>query len=113
MDRDFSAAMQGSNVRVTLVFADGRRTVLHRPLQAWSKYGKIVEQDELSACASAPCRTELPAGARVLKVEVASEPPLLVQGVFWESEPSPETAKAETRKTAAASSSAAKSACTA
>jgi hypothetical protein len=89
MDRAFEEAMQSAKVRVYLTLTNGDRVALRQPLQAWSMGGTILGRDELSACASTPCKAELPVGAQVAKVEVSSEPPLQVQGVFWKSEKGP------------------------
>jgi len=98
MDREFEDAMQSAQVNVTVVLANGERVALRQPLPAWSMYGKIVERDELSACASTPCKAELPVGEQVSRVEVSATPTLQVQGIYWESEraplekPAPQTA---------------------
>ena len=113
IDTAFDAAMRGAKVRVEVVLASGTRVALRQPLQAWSMYGKIVKNDELSACASTPCKAELPAGAQVSKIEVSAEPNLYVQGVYWESARSPNEEPSLPTTTAAASSQKSKSKCTA
>ena len=86
MDRVFEEAMHNTRVKVYLTLSNGNRVALRPPLQAWSMRGKVVEHDELSACASTPCKAELPVGTQVTKVEISADRPLQVQGIFWESE---------------------------
>ena len=86
MDRAFEEAMHKTKVRIYLTLSNGNRVALRPPLQAWSMRGKVVEHDELSACASSPCKGELPVGAQVTKVEISADQPLQVQGIFWKSE---------------------------
>ncbi len=96
MDRLFAEAMGNSKVKVELTLANGARTALRQPLQAWSLHGRILERNELSACASTPCKMGLPVGTQVIKVDVSADLPLKVQGVFWQSEtdvPKPPPAK--------------------
>jgi hypothetical protein len=89
MDREFARAMHGARVRVVIELTTGERVALDQPLMAWNMFGKIVKSDELSACASIPCSTKLPVGARVSRIEVSSEPSLAVQGIYWSSERGP------------------------
>jgi hypothetical protein len=113
MDRVFAEALGNAKVKVELTLANGARVTLRHPLQAWSMHGRIVERNELSACASTPCKTELPVGAQVSKVDPSSDLPLTVQGIYWKSEtdlPKPPSAK---QQVASASSPKARSACSA
>ncbi|MFA6902213.1 MAG: hypothetical protein WC236_03925 [Gallionellaceae bacterium] len=89
MNQVFETTMNNSKVKVVIVLASGDRVTLHQPLSAWNMHGTIIKNDEMSACASTPCKTELPAGSLVTKVEISSEPALQVQGVYWTSEMSP------------------------
>ena len=110
MERLFAEAMGNAKVKVELTLSNGARVALGPPLQAWSLYGKVVERDELSACASTPCRQNLPVGALVTKVEVSADPPLTVRGIYWQSEtdlPKPPSAE----KQVASASAPARSAC--
>lgn len=86
MDKIFSAALSGSKVRVNVVLNDGTRIALHEPMQGWSRSGRILPRNELSACASASCSSRLPVGAIVKSLEVSATPKLEVRGVFWQSE---------------------------
>jgi len=113
MEQLFTTAMQGSKVSVAVILASGDRVTLHQPLQAWRMYGRIIKTNELSACASTPCKAKLPAGAQVARIEVSAEPALQVQGVYWESEHSPLEASPSRPKTAAASAPKASLSCAA
>jgi hypothetical protein len=88
MDHEFDAAMHGARVRVVLELTNGDRVSLAQPMMAWNMDGKIVKSNELSACAS-PCDTKLPVGTQVSKIDVSSDSPLAVQGVYWSSERGP------------------------
>jgi len=109
MDRVFEEAIDRTKFSVHLTLSNGNRIALRPPLQAWSAQGKIVQQDELSACASTPCRSDLPAGSLVNKIEISVDKPLHVQGIFWESERGVnEKPTASTKPSLAAASSAEK-----
>ena len=102
MDQAFQIAMEGAKVKVEVVLKGGKRIALHQPLLAWSMQGKIIKNDELSACASTPCKAQLPVGAQVSKVEISSQPSLHVQGIYWQSEKSPVEKRPATATTASA-----------
>ena len=112
-DRTFEKAMRGTKVTVYLTLSNGVRVPLRTPLPAQSAKGIVVAHDELAACAGNPCRSELPVGAQVSKVEVSSEPPLQVQGIFWESERGVNEKVAKPERAIASSASAARSSCSA
>jgi len=86
MAKIFSDALGGAKIKTALLLADGSRVTLSEPMQGWSRTGRVLPQDELSACASAGCGVKLPNGALVKAVEVSSSPPVKVRGVFWQSE---------------------------
>jgi hypothetical protein len=86
MDQIFAEAIGKAKVKIELTLSNGTRVGLRQPRQAWSLRGKVVEQDELSACAATPCRVELPVGVQVTKVDISSDLPLSVQGIYWQSE---------------------------
>jgi hypothetical protein len=89
MDTEFQTAMHGARVKVVIELTTHDRISLDQPLMAWNMFGKILKSDELSACASTSCSTQLPVGAEVGRIDVSSEPSLAVQGVFWSSERGP------------------------
>ena len=97
----FSAALSGAKVKVSAVLDDGVRIALHEPMRAWSRSGRILARDELSACASASCGSHLPVGAIVKSLEISATPRLEVRGVFWQSEQGPNE-KARTSPTTTA-----------
>lgn len=86
MDRAFGELMQGAKVMVYLTLSDGRRLALRKPVQTWRGSGLVAGANELSACVAPPCGETLPVGAEIRDVEIASTPPLQVQGIVWTSE---------------------------
>ena len=86
MDLAYQQLMQSAKVTIFLNLGSGTRVRLTAPNQAWSKRGKVLAEDELAACASTPCKAELPVGSEIRSVEISSEPSLNVEGIFWESE---------------------------
>jgi len=86
MDKAFADALGGSKVRVKVVLSDNSRVTLHEPLQGWSKFGRVLPRDELSACASASCGSNLPVGATIKSIELSATPKLEARGIFWQSE---------------------------
>jgi hypothetical protein len=90
MDKILSEALGGAKVNTTLELSDGSRVALHEPMLAWQHIGRILSQDELSACASANCATVLPRGATVKRVEISASPALQVRGIYWQSQLGPD-----------------------
>ena len=85
MDRLFAEAMGNAKVTVDLTLSDGTRIPLGMPLQAWSLRGNVLKKNELSACARARCKVDLPVGSQVSQVSISSDAPLSVQGIYWTS----------------------------
>lgn len=112
MEQIFSDAMGKARVNIELTFSNGARMNLRQPLQAWSLRGKVVEQDELSACAGTPCKADLPIGLQVSKVDISSSLPLSVQGIYWQSETDLPKPPSESKSMASLSSPKARSSCT-
>jgi hypothetical protein len=111
MDRIFSEAMGDAKVKVELTLANGARVKLRQPLQAWSLLGTIVKHNELAACASTPCKAELPVGAQVSEVELSADLPLTIQGVYWSSETDPTKPPLDKQQASSASPPKTSSAC--
>lgn len=111
MNRTFQASMQNARIKVVVVLSNGDRIDLFPPLQSWKLNGRIIKNDELSACAGTPCISDLPPGSQVAKIEVSSEPSLQVQGVYWESERGPLEETTAPAATAATSATKGKSPC--
>jgi len=86
MDQVFANALGGAKVKTTVVLGDGSRVTLNEPMQGWARSGRVLSQNELSACASASCGVRLPTGAVVRSVELSATPQLQVRGVYWESQ---------------------------
>jgi hypothetical protein len=89
MDQLFADALHGAKISVAMLASDGTRVPMHEPMQGWAKFGKVLPQNELSACASMGCKPSLPAGTVISKIEISSAPDLRVNGVYWESDKSP------------------------
>ena len=90
MDEAYGAVVHDAKIKVDAFLASGDRISLHEPMMAWNMYGKVIKSNELSACASALCGSGgLPIGSEVRRIEVSSDPSLLVQGIYWESGKSP------------------------
>lgn len=86
MDQVFANTLGGAKVKTTLLLGDGSRVTLSEPMQGWARSGRILSQDELSACASASCGIRLPKGGVVRSVELSATPKLRVRGVYWQSQ---------------------------
>jgi hypothetical protein len=112
MDQIFAEAMAKAKVKVELTLSNGTRVGLRQPLQAWSLQGKVVDRHELSACARAPCGVKLPVGLQVSKVDISSDLPLSVQGIYWQSETDLPKPPPDPKNVASSSSPKASSSCT-
>jgi len=111
MDKVFADALGGAKVRVDVVLSDDSRVTLDEPLEGWSKFGRVLPNDELSACASASCGSKLPAGATVKSVELSAIPKLEARGIFWQSEQDLEQRSRPAPSTVAEQSAKAQSSC--
>lgn len=111
-NRVFNNAMHGAKVRIEVLLKNGTRMSLREPLEAWRKYGRILERGEFSACATlSQCKERWPVGVLVDKIEISSEPNLSVKGVYWESQGAPLEKAPKTASSAATSEVAANKAC--
>ena len=86
MDRAFHIALGEAKLTIDVVLSDGTRVPLRKPVQGWNRSGRILPKGEMSACASTDCDIHLVVGAVINTVEIASAPPLVAKGVYWESE---------------------------
>ncbi len=83
---ELDAVVQDAGVSVSILSNTGQRTALLSHGQAWSMYGVILPEDELSICFSVRCGTaSLPIGTEVVDVTLSATNPLQVFGVYWQS----------------------------
>jgi hypothetical protein len=88
MDQLFTDALRGAKINVAVLSSDGKRVTLPEPMQGSAKFGKVLPNNELSACGSMRCKP-LPPGTLISQVEISSTPELRIRGVYWESAKSP------------------------
>jgi hypothetical protein len=106
MDQLFTDALRGAKINVAVLSSDGKRVTLPEPMQGWAKFGRVLPNNELSACGSMRCEP-LPPGTLISQVEISSTPELRIRGVYWESDKSPMEKRQELleRKSASETSS--------
>lgn len=85
MDAVFNKLMQDAILESVLRMEDGSTVTFSNVGRAWSMWGNVVERDEVAACSSAKCGTELPIGAKFKAVEITASPALEIKGVYWSS----------------------------
>ncbi len=90
MDKILSEALGGGKISTTLELSNGSRVALHQPMMGWEHVGRILSQDELSACASASCEAALPRGTTVKSVEISADRAVQIRGIYWESQLGPD-----------------------
>lgn len=88
MDQLFADALHGAKINVAVLSSDGKRVALPEPMQGWAKFGRVLPNNELSACGSMRCN-RLPPGTLISQVEISSTSELRIRGVYWESDKSP------------------------
>jgi hypothetical protein len=89
MDEVLLTSSQGSKFKAVLTLDTGKQVVLDSQAQAWSMFGEVLKRDEVSACVSTIRKSELPVGSIVKRVEVSSDKPLRVEGIYWTSSSPP------------------------
>lgn len=86
MTAEFKSLMRGASVKAFATTAKGQTVALSAPAETWSKEGRIAKHNELAACMrSNEGGGELQSGISVSRVELSSDTPLEVRGVYWES----------------------------
>ncbi len=89
MDRILETAVSGSKLKAVITLGDKDRVILDSQGSSWNMIGTILKRDELSVCLSAMCKTNLQVGAAVTRIEVSADPPISVQGIYWNSSTPP------------------------
>ena len=87
MDRDFASLLQGANISATVTADNGQEYQLNGVGLAWAMQGAISSSEELSACLSCSCDSEIPDGTVIRSVHIKSDKPLPVLGAYWQSMP--------------------------
>ncbi len=84
---EFEALMKGAVLTATLESEAGRVYSLGLPSQAWKLNGVVSDGPELAACVSNGDEASIPEGEVIRTVQIRSDRPLTVLGVYWQSEP--------------------------
>jgi hypothetical protein len=77
--------MKGASVKAIATTSEGKTVVFGEPSETWSKEGTVAKSDELAACMRAIDAGALPNGVSISHIELSSDVPLDVLGVYWES----------------------------
>lgn len=86
MTAEYETLMHGASLTVVATTGTGESITLKKPVQAWSKFGKVEKSSELSTCTRISDNQSLPpVGAVITRIEVSSTVPLQARGVYWES----------------------------
>jgi hypothetical protein len=86
MTAEFKSLMGGATVEAAATTANGKIVIFREPTQTWWKEGRVAKENELAACMRSPQGgEELPVGTSIAFIEVSSDKPLMVRGVYWES----------------------------
>lgn len=84
---EFESLMKGAILTATLESEAGRVYNLGHPSQAWVLDGVVSEGPELAACVANGSEESIPEGEVIRTVQIRSDRPLTVLGVYWQSEP--------------------------
>lgn len=93
MDRDYESSLKGAKLSATLVDQDGKEYRIESVGQAWRRKGVVVSGEELSACISCACGSDVPKDAVIKSVRIQSDKPVSVLGAYWHSIPEIEAPK--------------------
>ena len=86
MAAEFKSLMSGATVKATATSTNGKTVVFHGPAETWWKEGRVAKNNELAACMrSIEGGEKLPIGMSISRIEISSDKPLDVRGVYWES----------------------------
>jgi hypothetical protein len=86
MTAEFKSLMGGATVEATATTTDGKAVACYTPTETWWAEGRIEKKNELAACMrSIEGGEKLPIGMSITRMEISSDKPLEVRGVYWES----------------------------
>ena len=86
METEVYKFMKGISINSTAITTEDEKIRFTRPMRAWSKYGVILENDELAACLnSEDCESNIPIGTKIKEIIISSTEKLEIQGIYWES----------------------------
>jgi hypothetical protein len=89
MDRVLESTLRGAKLKAVITLGNNEQVVLDSQGSDWSMAGKVLTRNEVSVCLSTTCKANLPVGATVTRIDVSSEPPISVQGIYWSSSSPP------------------------
>lgn len=81
----FKEAMHGVVTEISIKIKSGEIIYLSKPTNSWNRHGRVVANDELSACAFIEHVGKNMIGSEIEEVSISSSESLFVQGVYWES----------------------------
>jgi len=89
MDAHFKSLMKGVDVNAIARAVDGREIGFGRPNLSWSKYGKILNRDELSACLQLDCNCTVEKNVEIREFTILATDKLPTKGIYWKSSNAP------------------------
>ena len=86
MDAEYERLLGGVEFTATVETTSGESYELCQVNQTWSRSGRVVERDELSACARLHCSSPvIETGTAINSISINANGSLVVEGIFWES----------------------------
>ena len=89
MNARFQSYMKGVDVTAIARTVDGKEIGFGRPNLSWSKFGEVLNQDELSACLQLDCGCSIDKGVRLSEITIRATDELSIKGVYWKSTDAP------------------------
>lgn len=84
VDAKYAEMLQGARPTALLLHAGGNSYRLSEAHQNWTDYGRVSSGGELSSCLTTKAEA-LPEGVEINSIELTSDIPLKVLGVYWSS----------------------------
>lgn len=84
VDMKYREMLRGAQPVALLRGVDGRDYRFSEPRQSWTEYGRVTKGGELSSCL-APEKGSFPGGVEIGSVELTSDVPLKILGIYWNS----------------------------
>ena len=82
MSKEFSDYLRGAKIAMEVSLLNGRHEPLTTASEAWSKTGRLLKGNELSACASVREGSALSVGDTIKGVSISSDKEINVPGVY-------------------------------
>lgn len=86
MDNELDRLLGGAELTAKITDEAGNSFEFSGAWQSWSKFGVVLENEELAACARLSCSDfNLEVGTKIFSIAISTNKALSVKGLYWQS----------------------------